>query len=121
VTLAAVSEPADEARSLCAQHLAYYVGGMGTFYGELMQSFGFGDEAARIRDRWSRGDRAGAAAQVSGKMLDALVIAGTRDDCLRAIEARRAAGIAHVILFPPHGSSVDAVTSTLRALAPAAA
>jgi alkanesulfonate monooxygenase SsuD/methylene tetrahydromethanopterin reductase-like flavin-dependent oxidoreductase (luciferase family) len=81
-----------------------------------MHRFGFGDEADRIPERWKRGDREGAAAQVSGAMLDALVIAGTRDDCLRAIEARRAAGIDHLVLFPPHGSSIDFVTRTLRAL-----
>jgi alkanesulfonate monooxygenase SsuD/methylene tetrahydromethanopterin reductase-like flavin-dependent oxidoreductase (luciferase family) len=119
-TLTAVTEPADEARQLCARHLAYYVGRMGTFYHELMTSSGFGDEADRIRERWQQGDRQGAATQVSRAMLDALVIAGTRDDCLRAIEARRAAGIEHVVLFPPHGSSIDMVKNTLRALGPAA-
>jgi F420-dependent oxidoreductase-like protein len=119
-TLAAVSEPALEARRLCAQHLAYYVGGMGTFYHELMHRLGFGDEADRIQERWKRGDREGAAAQVSRAMLDGLVIAGTGDDCLRAIEARRAAGIDHLVLFPPHGSSIELVTRTLRALGPGA-
>jgi coenzyme F420-dependent oxidoreductase len=120
LTLAAVTPSAREARQLCAWHLAYYVGGMGTFYHELMSRSGFGGEADAIRERWKRGDREGAAAQVSRAMLDELVIAGTRDDCLRAIEARRAAGITHLVLFPPHGSSIDAVKNTLRALGPAA-
>jgi F420-dependent oxidoreductase-like protein len=119
-TLAAVSPSGDEARQLCAQHLAYYVGGMGTFYHELMHGFGFGNEADRIQGRWTRGDREGAAAQVSRAMLDALVIAGTRDECVRAIETRRAAGIDHLVLFPPHGASIETVKDTLHALGPGA-
>jgi F420-dependent oxidoreductase-like protein len=119
-TLTSVSEDGDEARLHCAEHLAYYVGGMGAYYHELMHSYGFGEEADRIQERWKAKDRIGAARQVSRAMLDALVIAGTRDDCLQAIAKRRAAGIEHIVIFPPHGASVAEVKRTMTALAPAA-
>lgn len=106
------------ARMLCAQHLAYYVGGMGVYYHELMHSYGFGEEADRIQERWRARDREGAARQVSRAMLDALVIAGTRDECLAAIERRRALGAEHLVVFLPHGSGLDTVRETLQALAP---
>lgn len=118
-TLTSVSENGDEARFRCAQHLAYYVGGMGTYYHELMHSYGFGEEADRIQQHWKAKDRDGAARQVSRAMLDALVIAGTRDECLQAIAKRRAAGIEHIVIFPPHGASVSEVKRTMSALAPA--
>ncbi len=119
-TLTAVSNNGDEARLQCAQHLAYYVGGMGTYYHELMHSYGYGDEADRIQACWKAKDREGAARQVSRAMLDALVIAGTRDECLEAIAKRKATGIEHIVIFPPHGASVAEVKHTMTALAPAA-
>ena len=118
-TLTSVSDNGDEARLLCAQHLAYYIGGMGTYYHELMHSYGYGDEADRIQARWKAKDREGAARQVSRAMLDALVIAGTRDECLEAIAKRKVAGIEHIVIFPPHGAAVADVKRTLAALAPA--
>lgn len=120
LTLAAVTEPGDEARGLCARHLAYYIGGMGAFYHELMTRFGFGEEADRIVACWKQGDRDGASRQVSRAMLDALVIAGTPEQCLDRIERYRAAGIDHLPLMPPHGTPVEMVRATIRALSPAA-
>ncbi len=120
-TLTCTMPDGNEARMLCAQHLAYYVGGMGVYYHELMHSYGFGEEADRIQERWRAKDRDGAARQVSRAMLDALVIAGTRDECLAAIEARRALGVKHIVIFPPHGASIEVTRQTMQALAPAVA
>lgn len=119
-TLTCAMPDGNEARMLCAQHLAYYVGGMGVYYHELMHSYGFGEEADRIQERWRAKDRDGAARQVSRAMLDALVIAGTRDECLAAIEARRALGVKHIVIFPPHGASIEVTRQTMQALAVAA-
>lgn len=118
VTLAAVAGIRDDARRLAARHLAYYVGGMGTFYYELMQTYGFRGEAERIKERWMAGDRQGAGRQVSEAMLEALSITGSASECRTGIEARRAAGVTLPVLMPPHGASVDVVKATLLALAP---
>lgn len=116
----AVTSNREAARTLVRRHLAYYVGGMGTFYYELMQSYGFAEEAGRIRERWAAGDREGAAGQVSDAMVDALSITGTAAECRRAIEDRRAGGVALPVVVPPQGASVEIVRATLSALAPKA-
>jgi F420-dependent oxidoreductase-like protein len=120
MVLTAASDNGEEARMLARRHLAYYVGGMGTFYYELTRSCGFSEEADRIRERWATGDRDGAARQVSDAMVDSLSITGTTSECQKGIEARLAAGIAMPVLFPPHGASIEMVKGTLKALAPRA-
>ena len=120
MTLAACSEDGETARELAREHLAYYVGGMGTFYYELMHGYGYGDVADRVQARWKAGDRAGAAGAIPREMLDDLVVAGTPAECRTAIEARRQAGFRHIVAFPPHGIEPDQLRFTLRALALAA-
>lgn len=85
VTLAAVTPPAHEARQLCAEHLAYYVGGMGTFYHELSNS-GFGDEADRIQERWNEHEGAHERGTLAGEG-GGDVPAERRSDQIRAREA----------------------------------
>lgn len=116
LTLVACAENGDQARALCAQHLAYYVGGMGTYYGELMHDFGYGEMADRIQALWKEGDRAGATRAIPRDVLDDLVIAGTPAECRAAIEARKKIGIEHLVVFPPHAISPDELDFTLKAI-----
>jgi F420-dependent oxidoreductase-like protein len=118
LTLVACSADGDTARLLCAQHLAYYVGGMGTFYGELMHDFGYGEMADRIQALWKAGDRDGATRAIPREILDDLVIAGTEAECRAAIEARARIGIEHIVAFPPHGISPEQLHYTLKTVAP---
>jgi alkanesulfonate monooxygenase SsuD/methylene tetrahydromethanopterin reductase-like flavin-dependent oxidoreductase (luciferase family) len=120
MTLAAYSADGEMARALCREHLAYYVGGMGTFYHELLHSYGYGATADSIKAYWAKRDRAGAARAIPREVLDDLVIAGTQAECRAAIEARSQAGFGHIVAFPPHGSSPEQVRETLTALAPSA-
>ena len=120
LTLVACSEDGETARALCREHLAYYVGGMGSFYHELLHGYGYGEVADRIKAAWQAGDRAGAAAAMPRHILDDLVVAGTRADCLAGIELRRRAGFEHIVVFPPHSVSPEQFTATLHAVAPAA-
>lgn len=120
LTLAACSDDGETARELCREHLAYYVGGMGTFYHELMRGYGYGETADRILTLWKQGDRVGAARVIPRDVLDDLVIAGTREECRAAIETRRRAGFRHIVAFPPHGASPEQVKHILRAIAPEA-
>jgi len=116
--LVACSPDGEAARALCREHLAYYVGGMGTFYHELMHRYGYGEVGDRIQAAWKKGDRAGAAAAIPRDVLDDLVVAGTQAECRAAIEARRKAGFRHIVAFPPHSSEPEQVLATLRAVAP---
>lgn len=118
LTLVACSADGETARELCREHLAYYVGGMGTFYHELMHRYGYGEVADRIQTAWKQGDRAGAAGAIPRDVLDDLVVAGTREECRAAIDVRRQAGFRHIVAFPPHSSGPDQVLETLKAVAP---
>ena len=116
LTLVACSDDGEVARDLCREHLAYYIGGMGTFYHELMHEYGYGDMANRIQESWRDGNRVAAADAISRDVLDDLAVAGTREDCLTAIEARRAAGISHLVVFPPHNISPELFATTIEAI-----
>jgi F420-dependent oxidoreductase-like protein len=119
MTLVACSEDGETARALCREHLAYYVGGMGTFYHELMHRYGYGDVADAIQAAWKDGRRAAAADCIPREILDDLVVAGNRVECLDAIDVRRRAGFQHIVCFPPHSASPEQVTTTLQSVATA--
>lgn len=119
LTLVACAEDGEIARGLCREHLAYYVGGMGTFYHELMHRYGYGEVADRIQTRWKAGDRDGAAAAIPREMLDDLVVAGTAGECRAGLEARRQAGLTHIVAFPPHGIDPAQLHYTLKEVASA--
>lgn len=117
--LACLADDPEAGRSLVRRHLAYYIGGMGTFYFNLMQRSGFGPQAEAIQAAWKRGDRAGAAEQVSDAMVDVLAL--TRDPavCNAQLDRLRAAGATFPILVPPRGATPAMVRRTIDLLAPA--
>ena len=66
---------------LLRAHMAYYIGGMGTFYFESFSRAGFATEAQVVRDAWAAGNRGQAAAAVSDKMLDSVAVLGDPQQC----------------------------------------
>ena len=116
--LACLSEDAEAGRRLVRRHLAYYIGGMGTFYFNLMQRSGFGVEAQAIQAAWKRGDRAEAADQVSDAMLERLSLTGDRDACKAQLDRFQSAGATLPILMPPRGATPPMVRRTIDLLAP---
>jgi F420-dependent oxidoreductase-like protein len=116
--LACHAEDPEVARRLVRSHLAYYIGGMGTFYFNLMQRSGFGPEAVSIQSAWKRGDRPGAAKLVSDAMLEALSLTGDQAACLAQLDRFRSAGATLPVLMPPRGSTPAMVRRTIDLLAP---
>ena len=108
------------ARNLARAHMAYYVGGMGTYYNDLFRRYGYVEESARVREAWEAGDRERAAQSITDEMLDNITIIGDRDDCLRKVEKYRQAGADMPVLSFPHGATPEAMERTLEALAPSA-
>lgn len=111
-TRAAASEPV-------RQHLAYYVGGMGTFYAELLTRYGYGETAERVRAYWAQGDRRAAAAQITDEVLDEIAIVGEPDECRAKLRWFQEHGVALPILAPPHGATGAMIARSIRELAPA--
>ena len=116
--LACLSDDPEAGRRLARCHLAHYIGGMGTFYFNLMQRSGFGPEAEAIQSAWKRGDRAGAAAEVSDAMLERLSLTGDPDACNAQLDRLQSAGATLPVLMPPRGSTPAMVRRTIDLLAP---
>lgn len=108
----------DRARELVRQHIAFYLGGMGTFYRDALARQGHGDTAHTVHDAWQAGERAEAMAALE-PLLDELAVAGSpqaaRDTLSRftAID-----GLDAVAIGFPRGATLEEQTSTLDALAP---
>ena len=121
VLAAASDADAAAARGLVRAHVAYYVGGMGSFYREMMRRSGYEEEAERIRAEWARPARAGresAAEAVTDAIVDATGAAGSASHAREMLAASRAAGVTLPILMFPHGADKALMRDTLEALAP---
>jgi coenzyme F420-dependent oxidoreductase len=115
--LSCVSEDVEAARRLVKAHLAYYIGGMGTFYADLIARYGFADDVGRVREAWSHRDRQAAASHVTDDMVAHMAICGSPREGRAQLEAYRAAGITLPIVSFAHGASRDMVQQTLEGLA----
>jgi coenzyme F420-dependent oxidoreductase len=114
--LSCVSEDVEAARSLVQAHLAYYIGGMGSFYANLIARYGFEDEVGRIREAWGRRDRQSAASQVTDAMVARLAICGSPQEGRAQLGQYRAAGVTLPIVSFTHGASREMIRQTLEGL-----
>jgi coenzyme F420-dependent oxidoreductase len=115
--LACVSEDGEAARHLVRAHLAYYIGGMGTFYASLIARYGFEDEVNRVRDAWGKGERKAAAGHVTDAMVARMALCGSPREGRQQLETYRAAGVTLPIVSFAHGASRDMIRQTLEGLA----
>jgi coenzyme F420-dependent oxidoreductase len=115
--LACVSADGEAARDLVRAHLAYYIGGMGTFYAGLIARYGFEDEVNRVREAWGKGERKAAAAHVTDAMVARMALCGSPREGRQQLEAYRAAGVTLPIVSFAHGASRDMIRQTLEGLA----
>ncbi|CAN5556523.1 LLM class F420-dependent oxidoreductase [soil metagenome] len=88
-------------------------------YARNFERAGFGDEVAAIRAAHGTGDREGALAAVSDRMVDAIDVMGDADRVAAAVQAYVDAGVEVPVLIPlPWGSErMGVVDATLRAAA----
>jgi len=109
----------ERARHLAREHLAFYVGAMGTFYREALARQGFEDEATEIASEWANRNREDSLAAVSDELLDAFALAGTPEECReRYDDWAELDGIDALSVSFPRGAEPAEVRSTMRALAP---
>jgi alkanesulfonate monooxygenase SsuD/methylene tetrahydromethanopterin reductase-like flavin-dependent oxidoreductase (luciferase family) len=86
-------------------------------YARNFERAGFGDEVAEIRARFAEGDRAGAVAAVSDRLVDAIDVMGDADTVHATMRAYSDAGVDVPVLMPlPWGSDRRAsAEATVRA------
>lgn len=80
---------------------------------------GFGDAVAEVRERFGAGDRAGAVAAVSDRMVDAIDVLGDADLVRSTVADYAAAGVDEPVIMPlPWGPDRgEVVAETIRAAA----
>jgi coenzyme F420-dependent oxidoreductase len=115
---AAVTKDENLAEDVIKEYIAYYVGGMGTFYHQAMVRYGFKSEADGIVQAWSGGDKSAAIKNVTREMVDSFTICGNSESGRLKIDQYLKNGAdLPVILFPPKASR-ELVRQTIEGLAP---
>jgi alkanesulfonate monooxygenase SsuD/methylene tetrahydromethanopterin reductase-like flavin-dependent oxidoreductase (luciferase family) len=99
------------ARDAMRPYLALYVGGMGSrernFYNQLVQRYGFEDDARRVQDLYLEGRRDEAAAALPGELIDAVSLCGPADVVRDRLAMFRDAGVGTLMISPMSWSFED--------------
>jgi coenzyme F420-dependent oxidoreductase len=108
-----------EAKRLVKQHVAFYIGGMGSYYRDNLARQGHEAAANEIYDRWQDGDTDGAMAALSDDLLERLAVWGTPGTARERFERfADVDGVAAVSVSFPRAADIEQIRSTMRALAP---
>jgi coenzyme F420-dependent oxidoreductase len=109
----------ERARRLVREHIAFYVGGMGTFYREALARQGYEKTATTVAQEWANGDREEAVDAIGDELLDDIAVAGTPAECTRRLaEFERVDGVDAVAVSFPTPATRDDIEATTAALAP---
>ena len=118
----AITDHPEAVLPLVKPQLALYVGGMGArgknFYNDLISSYGFEAEAARIQDLYLDGRRDEAIAAVPDELVRAVSLIGPASYVAERVAAFRAAGVTTLSATPLARDSAErvALMSGFRAL-----
>lgn len=106
-------------KDMARQIVAFYVGGMGDYYIELLTRFGFAEDCKKIAALYQdKATRAEAAGAVSNRMIEALTVTGDPAECIEEVRRRRSFGVDLPILNLPTGMPWEVVEGFIRAMAP---
>ncbi|MCI0453710.1 MAG: LLM class flavin-dependent oxidoreductase [Candidatus Dadabacteria bacterium] len=115
---ACVYKENDLSKRMVKDYIAYYIGGMGTYYYQMISRYGFKDEAERIVEACKKGNKNQAIQGVSDALLDSIAVVGTKDTGKKKLKEYIKAGAdLPIIIFPPKLSR-DMVRETIMGLAP---
>src|SRR5918998_1135220 len=118
----AVDDDLDRARDAMRPALALYVGGMGSreknFYNQLVQRYGFDDEAREVQDLYLDGKYQEAAEALPVELIDAVSLCGAEDRVAERLEAYRPGGVG-TLIATPMAMDAEGRSRTLRPLADA--
>ncbi len=110
---------AASAALIAKEIIAFYIGGMGDYYIELLSGFGFAEDCKRIDGLYkNKSTRAEAKNAVTDEIMDALAIAGDPQYCIEELKRRRGFGIDLPILNLPNNVPWEVVDMFIRAMAP---
>jgi F420-dependent oxidoreductase-like protein len=99
-----VTDDLEAARDAMRPFLALYVGGMGSrdrnFYNQLVQRYGFEDEARTVQDLYLEGKRVEAMAALPDELIDLVSLCGPADRVRERLEVFRSAGVGTLGVSP---------------------
>jgi F420-dependent oxidoreductase-like protein len=99
-----VTDDLAAARDAMRPFLALYVGGMGSrernFYNQLVQRYGFEDEARTVQDLYLEGRRDEAMAALPDELIDLVSLCGPADRVRDRLEVFREAGVGTLGVSP---------------------
>lgn len=109
----AITDRPDDVLPLVKPQLALYVGGMGArgknFYNDLVSSYGFEAEAARVQDLYLSGRRDEAVAAVPDDLVRAISLIGPASYVAERVAAFRQAGVTTLAVTPLARDSAERV------------
>lgn len=112
-------EDGQRARDLVAQHTAFYIGGMGTFYRDNLARQGYEAVAREIYDAWQEDDRELAMQLVRDELRDQMGAAGTPEEARAQLaQFEDLDGVDAVNVSFPRGAEPAEIHATMEALAP---
>jgi F420-dependent oxidoreductase-like protein len=115
-----IDDDLDRARDSMRPILALYVGGMGSreknFYNQLVQRYGFEEEAKKVQDLYLDGKKEEAAAALPAELIDSVALVGPKDKVRDRLAAYRDAGVG-TIITTPMAWDVEARSTMLREFA----
>ncbi len=110
------NEPEEEVRAAFRWLFGPYLAVPG--YNRFVAAQGFEAEAEGVRSAWASGDRKGALAAVSDRLIDAMLISGPADRCKERLESFRDAGLSTPVLLFLSSRGPEAIVEGLRGMAP---
>jgi F420-dependent oxidoreductase-like protein len=115
-----ITDDLEGARNAMRPFVALYVGGMGSrqknFYNNLVQRYGFADEAKTIQDLYLEGKREEAMAAIPDKLIDTVSLCGPADVVKERLGVYRDAGVGTLGITPIAFTAQERLTQ-LRLLA----
>lgn len=112
--------PGKAASQKARELIAFYVGGMGDYYKELLSGFGWVQECEQIHQLYrDKATRKQAADAVTDDMIEALTISGDPLHCRRELKRRRDFGLEQPLINLPPGLPWPAIAAFITALAKA--
>ncbi len=106
------------ARALIKPLVAFYIGGMGTYYHALFCRYGFKENVDHVRELYNSGDRRTAGAAVSDELIDAISICGPTAHCRERMAEWQENGVSTFLMNLPMGVPVQVIEQVLTELAP---
>jgi len=99
-----VTDDLERGRDAMRPFIALYVGGMGSrkqnFYNQVVQRYGFADDAKRIQDLYLEGKRDEAMAAIPDALIDTVSICGPKDHVRERLSVYRDAGVGTLGVTP---------------------